>query len=164
MDWLLYKIMKEEKEYLTQEKYDQFAKELEYLKGDRRKEVAENLEYAKSLGDLSENAEYHEARDNQAAVEDRIVKLETLLKSASIVTSEHTTDIVGVGSLVSVQKENDKNTKSFTLVGTEEADTSTGKISVRSPLGASVLGRKKGESFAVSTPKGVVHYKLISVK
>ena len=76
-------------EYLTKEKFDEFTKELAQLKGTRRKEVAESLEYAKSLGDLSENAEYHEARDTQATVEDRIARLEDLLKNASIVSGNN---------------------------------------------------------------------------
>jgi len=153
-----------EKDYLTQEKYNEFKKELEYLKGEKRKAVAESLEYAKSLGDLAENAEYHEARDEQAAVEDRIAKLEGLLKSATIFTGEHSVDAVTIGSVVTIQKDKEKDTKVFTIVGTEETDTATGKISVRSPIGNAVLGKKKGESFTVATPKGDVVYKLINIK
>src|SRR5438309_947573 len=99
----------EEHEYLTKEKYEEFTKELSELKGKRRKEVAENLEYAKSLGDLSENAEYHEARDVQATIEDRIAKLEELLKTATII-SEHETSAVNVGSIVTVEKDGKKVT------------------------------------------------------
>ncbi len=155
--------MKDDKEYLTQEKHDEFKKELEYLKGDRRKEIADSLEYAKSLGDLSENAEYHEARDAQAVVEDRIVKLEALLKTALIVPSTHTKDIASVGSTVTVLKEGGSDSKTFVIVGTEESDTVNNKISVRSPLGGSVIGKKRGETFTVSTPKGDIKYKLIGI-
>lgn len=154
--------MKEEKHFLTQEKYDEFKKELEFLKTVRRKEVADNLEYAKSLGDLSENAEYHEARDTQANVEDRISHLELLMKAAVIVRA-HDTNSVNVGSTVEIQKEKEKSTKTYTLVGSEEADMTQNKISHTSPLGASLIGRKKGDSFSVTTPAGVVTYKVISI-
>ncbi|MBX4189303.1 transcription elongation factor GreA [Candidatus Parcubacteria bacterium] len=150
-------------EYLTQEKFDQFKKELEFLKSVKRTEIAKSLEYAKSLGDLSENAEYHEARNSQAVVEDRINHLEAILKSASIV-SGHNTDYVTVGSVVTVQKDVDKSKREYTLVGSEEANAAEGKISVRSPLGQAILDKKKGESFTFSTPAGSMTYKVIDIQ
>jgi len=156
--------MKDEHEYLTQEKYKEFEKELEFLKTIRRKEVAENLEYAKGLGDLSENAEYHEARDVQASVEDRIGKLEMILKHATIVSSHHAKDVVSIGSVISVHKGKEKDLKTFTIVGSEEADTSAGKISVKSPLGSAALGKKKGDSFSFITPNGTMEYTIASIK
>jgi transcription elongation factor GreA len=153
--------MSDEHEYLTQEKYDEFGRELEELKTVKRKEVAENLEYAKGLGDLSENAEYHEARDMQAATEDRIAHLEMVLKTASIISS-HTTNAVSIGSVVTVKK--DKDSKTFTIVGSEEADMASGKISVKSPFGSAVLGKKKGETFSFSTPSGNMEYTIVSIK
>jgi transcription elongation factor GreA len=155
--------MKDDHEYLTQAKFDQFQAELEHLKTVRRKEVAENLEYAKGLGDLSENAEYHEARDMQAAVEDRIQKLEMILKSATIV-STHDTNAVSIGSTIKIKKEGDKDSKEFTIVSSEEADMATGKISVKSPLGAAAYGKKKGEAFSFSTPSGTMEYKIVEIK
>jgi transcription elongation factor GreA len=145
-------------EYLTQEKFDEFQKELEYLKHVRRKEVAENLEYAKSLGDLSENAEYHEARDTQANIEDRILKIESILKQAIIVPSSHDTTSVTVGSVVTVEKQGSGDKKTYTLVGSEEADMNTGKISIKSPLGAALMGKKRKEIFTFKTPGGSVTY------
>src|SRR3989344_9199603 len=106
----------QEKEYLTKEKFEALEKELDNLKKVRRKEVAEQLEYAKSLGDLSENAEYHEARDMQGVVEDRIQKLDALLKSATIISS-HGHEKVTIGSRVTVLKMGDKNEKTYTIVG-----------------------------------------------
>lgn len=150
-----------EKEYLTQEKFDEFSKELTFLKGTRRKEVAENLEYSKALGDLSENAEYHEARDMQATVEDRISKLETLLKNAIIVSS-HDTTTVNIGSVVTVEK--DKKSFTYTIVGSEESDVTSGKISVRSPFGQAIIGKKKGEEFSFHAPNGVVEYTVKDIK
>jgi transcription elongation factor GreA len=145
--------MNTDHEYLTKEKFDQFKKELEDLKTNKRKEIAEALEYAKSLGDLSENAEYHEARDSQARVEDRINHLESLLKHATIVEG-HGTDVVAVGSIVTISRGGVPDRRHYTLVGSEEADASTGKISVKSPLGSAVLGKKKGEKFTFKTPNG----------
>src|SRR3989344_6766286 len=107
--------MDDKKEYLTKEKFEELEKELEHLKKIKRLEVAENLEYAKSLGDLSENAEYHEARDLQANIEDRISKLENLLKSAEVI-SGHLTNSAGVGSTVVIQRDSEKTPTSFTLV------------------------------------------------
>jgi transcription elongation factor GreA len=151
----------EKKEYLTKEKYNELTAELTDLKKNRRKEIAENLEYAKSLGDLSENAEYQEAREMQASIEERIIKLETVLKSA-IIVSNHRTDTVGVGSLVTVKKGGE--TKKYKIVGSEEADTALGKISNRSPLGEALMGKKKGETFSFSTPGGKVSCEIVSIE
>lgn len=152
-----------EREYLTQEKYNELEAELHELKTVRRKEVAEHLEHARSLGDLSENAEYHEAREEQAQTEARILQLETVLKNAEIV--KHTRgDVVEVGSQVTVQKEGETASQKFTLVGSEEADITLGKISHHSPLGAALFGKKKGETFAFQSPKGTVKYTIVDVK
>lgn len=153
----------ERKEYLTKEKHTELVLELENLKKNRRKEIAESLEYAKSLGDLSENAEYQEAREMQATIEERIIKLETILKSAVIVSDRHT-DTVGIGSHVSVKRQGNKDTHKYKIVGSEEANTAEGKISNRSPLGEALMGRKKGESFTFSTPKGKVEYEIVSIE
>lgn len=150
-------------EYLTQEKFDSFKKELEHLKTVKRTEIARDLEYAKALGDLSENAEYHEARNEQALVEDRINHLEALLKSASIVSS-HGTDTVVVGTTITLTRDKDKAEKTFTIVGSEESDAASGKISVRSPIGSAALGKKKGESFSVETPSGAMTYKVVAIQ
>ncbi len=150
-----------EHEYLTQEKFDEFTKELAELKGKKRKEVAESLEYAKSLGDLSENAEYHEARDVQATIEDRIAKLEELLKIAKIVSGNHS-GTVNVGSTVTVEKDSKKFV--YTIVGSEESDVISNKISMKSPFGQAVLGKKKGENFSFSAPNGELSYKVVEIK
>ena len=152
-----------EKEFLSQEKYNELKAELDFLKKTKRKEVAEQLEYAKSLGDLSENAEYHEARDLQASVEDRINKLDAILKSASIV-STHSADIVTVGSTVVVERASDKKSITYTIVGSEEFDIANNKISNRSPFGEAIMGKKKGDAFSFKTPNGVVSFKIVSLK
>lgn len=150
-----------EHEYLTQEKFDEFTKELADLKGKKRKEIAESLEYAKSLGDLSENAEYHEARDVQGQIEDRISKLEELLKVAKIVSGNHTGSVT-VGSVVTVEKDGKKF--SYSIVGSEESDVISNKISMKSPFGQAVLGKKKGETFTFQAPSGELTYKVTEVK
>jgi len=153
-------------QYLTPEKAAELSKELETLKMVRRKEVAEQLEYAKKLGDLSENAEYHQAREEQAEVEDRIVRLENLLKNAVInEIGSSTTGLVTIGSTVRLSKAGD-NTKSYvyTIVGSEESDMSQGKVSNLSPIGSAILGHKEGDAVKVSTPKGLVSYKIEAVK
>lgn len=155
--------MQTDREYLTQEKYDSLEQELQYLKTVKRKEIAEALEYAKSLGDLSENQEYQEARDGQAVVEDRINRLEAVLKNAAIV-STHDTNSVTVGSVVTVEKKSDGSKYTYTIVGSEEADASSGKVSVKSPLGSAALGKAKGDVFSFTTPGGEMSYKIVDIK
>ncbi len=150
-----------EHEYLTKEKFDEFTKELAELKNVKRKEVAENLEYAKSLGDLSENAEYHEARDVQAMVEDRITKLEQLLKHAKIVSAT-SGGAVSVGSLVTVEKDGKK--MEYSIVGSEESNIAESKISMKSPFGQAIIGKKKSEKFTFQAPSGEVTYTIVDVK
>lgn len=154
--------MSDEKEYLTKEKYQALVDELDHLKKVKRKEVAESLEFAKALGDLSENAEYHEAREEQAQIEDRILKIESILKHAEIVSLHHST-VIGVGSTVTVQKEKEKNSTVYKIVGSEEANMAEGKISFKSPLGQSMIGKKKGDSFTFTAPKGTFSYKVVDI-
>ncbi len=150
-------------ELISQEKFEELKKELEFLHTTRRKEVAEQLEYARSLGDLSENAEYQEAREMQAAVEERVQKLEAILKNAKIVTGGKT-DIVGMGSKVTVQKQGGEDKHTYMLVGAEEADILAGKVSYHAPLGSALLGKKKGDEFSFHTPKGTQKYKILKVE
>ena len=154
--------MSESKQYLTSEKLVEFRKELDFLKTEKRKQVAEGLEYAKKLGDLAENSEYHEARQTQAEVEDRINHLEFLIKTAVIVGGNQT-DAVSIGSTVKVQKEGDNSVKEYKIVGSEEADMAFGKVSNLSPLGFALLGKHKGDRVSFNTPKGQANYTLISV-
>jgi len=153
-----------EKQYLTKEKYDTLVKELEYLRTDRRREVAENLEYAKKLGDLSENAEYHEARERQAEVEDRIRHLESIMKDASIVEEGTHGDTVCIGSSVSIMRRGEKESRTYSIVSSEEADSAAGKLSNLSPLGSALIGKKAGDSVRVKTPKGTAEYKITEIK
>ena len=149
--------------HLSKEKYEELVEELNTLKTKRRQEIADQLEVAKSYGDLSENAEYHEAREEQAKVEGRILELDELLKHVEIV-KHHKSDVVEVGTGVEIQKKGEKETKKFEVVGSEEADTKAGKISLNSPLGQSMLGKKEGETFTYETPSGKkVNYKIVKI-
>ncbi|TSC85156.1 MAG: transcription elongation factor GreA [Parcubacteria group bacterium Gr01-1014_17] len=149
---------------LTKEKFDELSEELQSLKTARRKEVAENLEYAKSLGDLSENAEYHEARAAQAQLEDRIAKLDYLLKSACILEKRAQGDTVGIGSQVFLKRGKDGKELSYRIVGSEEGDVAGGSVSLDSPLAQAMVGKKAGDAFSVKTPTGESEYEIISVE
>jgi transcription elongation factor GreA len=147
---------------LSQEKFDELKGELERLTTNVRKEIAESLEYARSLGDLSENAEYQAARELQAATEERIRRLEHIIKSATIV-SEKKKDTVGFGSKVAIRKKGEKSDHTYTIVGSEEADMREHKISHLSPLGDAMLGKKKGDVFTFSTPNGRQEYTIVEI-
>ncbi len=156
--------MEEKREYLTKQKREELLLELEDLKNTKRKEVAEALDYARSLGDLSENAEYHEARNKQADVEDRISKIENILKNSVVVEDKHGEYAV-IGSTVIVEKTDGSKKMTLMIVGSAESDLALGKISNRSPMGAAVLGKKKGETFSFNSPTGKkMEYKLIDIK
>lgn len=148
---------------VSQEKFDEMAKELEHLKTVRRTEIAKSLEYARSLGDLSENAEYQEARDLQAATEERIKKLEEFVKHAKIMTDGTKKNEVGFGSRVSIKKSGTDEVHEYTIVGSEEADMRVKKLSHLSPLGAALMGKKKGETFTFETPAGKQTYTIEKV-
>lgn len=155
--------MNEDNQYLTQEKFDEFKEELHYLSTTQRKKIAESLEYARSLGDLSENAEYAEARDLQSATEERISHLESVLASAKILKRKKS-DIVTLGSTVVIAKQGEKDTHDYTIVGSEETNMMERKLSYLSPLGEALMGKKKGEQFTFETPSGKQKYVIISVE
>ena len=149
---------------LTQESLDAYKEELEYLKTTRADEVAEQLKEARSFGDLSENAEYDAAKNEQAEVEERIFKLEDMIKKAKIIKEEEmTNDFVGVGSRVSVKDVDNGDEMDFTIVGSTEADPFAGKISNESLVGQNLLGRKTGEVVEIIVPDGTLHYMITNI-
>lgn len=150
-------------EYLTPEKKDELELELTTLKTVRRKEIADALEYAKSLGDLSENAEYHQAREDQVNCEERIAHIEQILKNAVITSGTHKAGVIEVGSTVTVLKKGAKEEKTYVLVGSEEADAEEGKISNESPLGKALIGKGKADVVTVSAPKGEISYTIKAI-
>jgi transcription elongation factor GreA len=150
-------------DYLSKEKKEALEVELKHLQTVKRKEVLEALEYAKSLGDLSENAEYHEARDSQRKLLQRIEVIEEVLRNSTVVEKK-SGSLVDIGSTVVVVKVSDKSEKTFTLVGAEEADMASGKLSHKSPLGVALMGAKVGEIVSFDTPGGKVEYKIKSLE
>ena len=158
--------MEENKEILlTQEGYDNLEKELEYLKSEKRTEIAERIKVALGFGDLSENSEYDEAKSAQAANENRIAELENKIRFARIIDeSEIDTKTVQVGNIVTIHDEEFDEDLVYTIVGSTEVDLSQNKISNESPMGAALLGAKKGQIVEVEAPAGVMKYKILSIK
>ncbi len=150
--------------YITEDKKKGLEEELSHLKTVRRKEILESLEAARALGDLSENAEYHQAREDQGKTEDRINQIEHMLKSSVIVKKKHSSSSVEIGTTVKVKKENSKDEVCYSIVGSEEADMSLNKISNKSPLGEALFGRTKGDVVSIKTPKGLVKYTLVDIQ
>ena len=155
--------MDKNSQYITAEKKSALEAELVDLKGPKRKEILESLEFAKSLGDLSENAEYHQAREEQGKLEERIHAIEHILREAHVVEKHHTTN-VEIGSTVRVQKEGSSDKQTFQIVGSEEADVAGGKISNDSLLGRALYGKKKGDIATFTTPKGATNYKVLDIE
>ena len=149
-------------EYLTKEKFEELKVELQELSTKRRSEIAERLEYAKSLGDLSENAEYSEARDEQAKVEERIRHLGEVIKRAEII-STHDTSKVTMGSSVTITEAASKTKSIFKIVGSEEANFVEKKLSNKSPLGVSLMNKVVGDVVSVHTPSGDKDYKISKI-
>lgn len=155
--------MSDEKEYLSKEKFEELTKELEHLKSIRRKEIAEQLEFAKGLGDLSENAEYHEARQNQAEAEERVAKLEQMIKHA-VITEKHKGGAINIGSTAVILRSGEKAELRYQIVGSEEANTKENKISNKSPLGEALMGKRKGDNCSYETPMGIVSCTVVNVE
>ncbi len=143
----------DQKEYLSKERHAELVKELEQLKTVRRKEIAEDLEYARSLGDLSENAEFNKAREDQAIVEDRINQIESVLANAEIIKMHHATT-AEVGTTIYLMKKGSTKAETYMLVGSEEIDFNTNKVSLKSPIGIAVSGKSKGDEIKVKLPNG----------
>ena len=139
---------------LTPEGLDKLKKEIEYLSNEKRREVAERIKEAREFGDISENSEYDDAKNEQAMLEARIATLEDKLRSASVIdASELDSNVVRVGSLVNVKDDAGKSLK-YTIVGSTEADPSQNRLSNESPVGKALLGRKNGDSVKVQLPNG----------
>ena len=157
--------MEEKEVLLTQEGYDKLEKELEYLRTEKRAEIAERIKIALGFGDLSENSEYDEAKNAQAENEIKIAGLEQKLRYAKIIDeSEIDTKTVQVGNTVIIKDLDENEEFEYTIVGSTEVDLSQNKISNESPVGAALLGAKKGQELEIKVPVGVVHYKIISIK
>lgn len=149
-------------EYLSQEGLEKLKQELHELKTKKRQEIAARLEHAKSLGDLSENAEYQETKEEQEMMEQRIAELEERVREAVVMHKPVKTDSVRVGSTVVVQSSRGEDV--YTILGSEEADPGRGKISNESPLGKAFLGKRVGDKVEVHAPAGAVVYTIREIK
>ena len=157
--------MAEQKEFiLTLEGKAELEAKLDTLKNVTRKAVSEKIKEARSFGDLSENAEYDEAKNEQAELEERIFKLEDMIKKAKIIKEEEmSNDFVGVGSRVSVKDMDNGDEMDFTIVGSTEADPFAGKISNESLVGQHLIGQKTGTIVEIIVPDGTLHYKITNI-
>lgn len=150
---------------LTREGYKKLEEELKYLKSVKRKEVAEKINHALSFGDLSENAEYEAAKDEQAFIEGRILTLEEKLQKAVVVGEEESNgDRVHLGVKVILEKLGNGNQVEYTIVDSVEADPSQKKISFESPLAQALLGKQKGEEIEIKVPAGLTRYRVIGIR
>ena len=148
---------------LTPDGLEKLKQEIDYLSGDKRREVAERIKEAREFGDISENAEYDDAKNEQAMLEARIALLEEKLRSATVIdSSDLGTDVVRVGSIVHVKDESGKSNK-YTIVGSAEAEPAEMKLSNESPVGKALLGRKRGEEVTFSTPRGERRLKITKI-
>lgn len=156
-----------EKEYrMSQSRFKELSDELNYLKTTRSDEVAEQIKVARGFGDLSENSEYDEAKNDQAILEARIADLEEMLKRAVVLDeSELNKETVNIGAtvVISFKKDGKKAERQFKIVGSNEANPREGKISDESAVGKALMGKKVGKSVEVETPAGVTKYKIISI-
>lgn len=157
--------MSEKKFIMTYEGVQKLEAELEYLKTVKRKEITEKIKVALGYGDLSENSEYDEAKNDQAFTEGRIIQLENMLKNAEVVDeSEIPSDIVSVGSKVKVKDYDFDEEVVYTIVGSAEADPMEFKISNESPVGAGLLGKKVGDVVEITIPDGVSKFEILEIK
>ncbi len=147
--------------YLSRDGLGKLRAELDEMITVKRPEVADRIHDAKEHGDLSENAEYEDAKNEQAFVEGRIQTLEAIIKNATIIDEHHSTDHVQIGSTVSV--ESGDGSESFTIVGSAEAKPAEGRISNESPVGRALLGKKKGDKVLVRVPAGDFTYKIVGI-
>ncbi len=155
--------MAQEKQFLTAKGAAKLRKELEALKGPGRAEIAERLRKAVRQGDLSENADYTNAKEQQAFLEGRILELETLLRKATIVERPGSSGQVEIGSTV-VVSEDGQNKSTFLIVGAKEASPREGRISHESPIGKALMGKKVGETAQAETPGGRIRLKILEVR
>ncbi|MGH3049128.1 MAG: transcription elongation factor GreA [Gaiellaceae bacterium] len=150
---------------LTAEGYKKLQAEIDHLRGEKRREVAERIRVAREFGDISENAEYDDAKNEQAMLEHRIAQLEERLMSARVITKkEISKDAVSVGSKVRLRDVEAGKTIEYHIVGAAEANPAENKLSNESPVGKAIMGRKKGDVVEVAAPRGALTFKILEIK
>lgn len=155
--------MKKKDIFLTSEGYLELENELHYLKTTKRTEVTQTLKDARALGDLSENSEYDQAREEQANLEKRIAEIEYSLEHAVVIDKNDNDGKVGIGCEVELKYEDEDDTESYKIVGSQEADPFNNKISNESPIASAIMGKSVGETVEVSSPDGVYSVKIVAI-
>lgn len=156
--------MASDQTYLTKEGEEELRKELQQLVEVRRPELAQKLKEAVAQGDLKENADYHDAKEQQGFVEGRIQHIESILRSAIIVEDEGPSDEVRIGSTVTIREDGEDDDEIYKIVGAAEANPGEGKISQKSPIGSALIGKRKGSKVKVQTPNGEIKFKIINIQ
>ena len=150
---------------LTPEGYEKLKQEIEYLSNDKRREVADRIRVAREFGDIAENAEYDDAKNEQALLEHRIATLEERLRDARVIDKKEVSkDVVSIGSKVQLKDMDANQTVEYTIVGSAEANPAEHKLSNESPVGKALIGRKKGETVEVTAPRGALKFKILDIK
>ena len=150
---------------LTPEGYEKLKHEIEYLRGDRRREVADRIRVAREFGDIAENAEYDDAKNEQAMLEHKIAQLEERLLNARVIQKRDVDlSVVSVGAKVKLRDVDAKRTDEYFIVGSAEANPAELKLSNESPVGKAIIGKKKGETVEVSAPRGAMKFKILEIK
>lgn len=155
--------MKKKEIFLTSEGFLELENELHYLKTTKRNEVIKTLKDARALGDLSENSEYDQAREEQANLEKRIIEVEYALEHAVVIDSSDNDGKVGIGCQVELMYEDEDESETYKIVGSQEADPFNNKISNESPMALAIMGKKVGEIVEVSSPDGVYSVKIVAI-
>ncbi len=150
---------------LTPEGYEKLRAEIQYLSNDKRREIAERIRVAREFGDITENAEYDDAKNEQALLEHRIATLEERMRSARVIDADDvTTDVVSIGTRVRLRDLDARKTFEYHIVGSAEADPAENKLSNESPVGKDIIGHKKGETVEVTAPRGSLKFKILDIQ
>ena len=157
-------MFKEAKYKMSEERLDELKEELVYLQTVREKEVAQQIKEARSFGDLTENSEYDEAKTEQAKLYTKIAEIKNLVENAEIVVASDKTDVVGMGSKVTVRDLERKEDITYEIVGSQEADPAISRISDDSPFGRGLMDKKKGDTIEIEAPVGTLKFKILSIE
>jgi len=157
-------LFKEAKYKMSEERLDELKEELVYLQTVREKEVAQQIKEARSFGDLTENSEYDEAKTEQAKLYTKIAEIKNLVENAEIVVASDKTDVVGMGSKVTVRDLERKEDITYEIVGSQEADPAISRISDDSPFGRGLMDKKKGDTIEIEAPVGTLKFKILSIE
>ncbi len=150
---------------LTPEGYEKLKQEIEFLRGDKRREIADRIRVAREFGDIAENAEYDDAKNEQAMLEHKIAQLEERLLNAKVIDKgDIDTSVVSIGATVRLKDVDANQTVEYHIVGSAEANPSEQKLSNESPVGKAIMGRKKGETVEVTAPRGALKFKILDIK